>query len=1121
MRQLRERIERKELELHAKVLESGLQVNWFDSLVDPYEFLHDDRDFWLPLAGDAVPPTMNKTLRGELLPVYVTWYGLKNIRDMSRQLAARNEFAINAIENRCSYVVGKGFQTKVTPKDGQESPQILELCKQAQRVLDEFADANAWGEREQEAVKRCDRDGEAFLRFFHVGEGRTEVRFVEPEWVMSLTEQQDNTYGIVVEDGDVEDVVAFQVIEYPPYSQPVEVPAEEIVHIKLNSESTSKRGLPTLFAVRKNLDRADKLLRNMSTLAQVQATFALIRKHKQYSASAVSAWQQGQSDVSYTNNVSGKTNYMQQFKPGTVIDIPENMDYEFPAVHADAAGLTQILQAELRAIASRLVMPEYMLTADASNANYSSTMVAESPAVKNFERLQAFYARRFGDGCYGHPRRAGALWRVLRNAVEYGGLPREVLTLCELQVEGPSLIVRDKSQETNRAQTLNQNGILSKPTWAKWEGLDYEQEQKQIAETQQEEQQQQGQQEPPDDQGQPAELGGDGGNPFANLGGAVPEGFTGEITDTAGHHRKYVNGVQVANANDPAQQQQSASRAGSAAQGVVTVLGKAFGLGKAVSGKAKKVLFYHYDKSNEIAVNIARKAGGEEHAKRIGRFVGIANWVGYAASLAAQVGGVAMGDPAMIAAGKAASYVPIGSASYLTYSAAKNKDKIWKAARKKARLLRLHPPKTREAVEGDFGDAPGPMELAGMIAKHLVEQYNAVPDPDWYEALLYACLDETKGDVKAAIKLADEAVAEEPEPGRDVAEAKEGEKFTTAKGTIMVWAKNKHGGLTPVRAKNELPASEKPKRVANSRPDPTRFAEKDPETGKIKLRKKHPIAATEKPSAEEHKQAIQTIHTALEKTGGPLTEKEQAIAKGSAHAMQAEMEERGERVAHVNWGEWMETIGLTYRLGNELTYQIQRNTGKPKKVAEKTSHILSTCDLAIGGGLMVAGTAATIAAALGAGLPTGGLGAIPVAIVGIAGTTATASVPWASLLYANANMGSFLPGTLATGYHPIATAKAATKILGDVFDMVHGVAKHELHGITKGVRHAEAVEDDSKQLSPEQIDAVADAVQEHGGDEWFGLLVVTAFSVTQDMDQALELATEAYRKMPEPAESGK
>ena len=45
----------------------------------------------------------------------------------------------------------------------------------------------------------------------------------------------------------------------------------------------------------------------MSTLTQVQATFALIRKHKQYATSAVSAWQQGQADLAVRDPISGKT----------------------------------------------------------------------------------------------------------------------------------------------------------------------------------------------------------------------------------------------------------------------------------------------------------------------------------------------------------------------------------------------------------------------------------------------------------------------------------------------------------------------------------------------------------------------------------------------------------------------------------------------------------------------------------------------------------------------------------------------------------------------------------------------------------------------------------------------
>src|ERR671937_615056 len=78
-----------------------------------------------------------------------------------------------------------------------------------------------------------------------------------------------------------------------------------------------------------------------------------------------------------------------QVAHGTILNAPAGMEYDFPARGLDASNFVAILQAELRAIAARLVMPEFMFTSDASNSNYASTLVAEGPAVKMFERLQA------------------------------------------------------------------------------------------------------------------------------------------------------------------------------------------------------------------------------------------------------------------------------------------------------------------------------------------------------------------------------------------------------------------------------------------------------------------------------------------------------------------------------------------------------------------------------------------------------------------------------------------------------------------------------------------------------------------------------------------------------------
>ena len=131
-----------------------------------------------------------------------------------------------------------------------------------------------------------------------------------------------------------------------------------------------------------------------------------------------------------------------------------------------------MLQAELRAIAARLVMPEFMFTSDASNANYSSTMVAEGPAMKMFERLQASMIEQD----------RAVMWRVVDNAVAAGRLPHErARPASNIQIIPPSLHVRDQLRQAQVDRIAFDNGILSPQTWSQHLGLDYDQEQKNLA----------------------------------------------------------------------------------------------------------------------------------------------------------------------------------------------------------------------------------------------------------------------------------------------------------------------------------------------------------------------------------------------------------------------------------------------------------------------------------------------------------------------------------------------------------------------------------------------------------------------------------------------------------------
>jgi len=85
---LREQVERQELLLRKRTLETA--YNWYDDYVNPAEPLFDTPDFFFPLAGENLPFNLDNRLKGELLPVYITEYGLKILRDYSRWLAALN-----------------------------------------------------------------------------------------------------------------------------------------------------------------------------------------------------------------------------------------------------------------------------------------------------------------------------------------------------------------------------------------------------------------------------------------------------------------------------------------------------------------------------------------------------------------------------------------------------------------------------------------------------------------------------------------------------------------------------------------------------------------------------------------------------------------------------------------------------------------------------------------------------------------------------------------------------------------------------------------------------------------------------------------------------------------------
>jgi hypothetical protein len=172
-----------------------------------------------------------------------------------------------------------------------------------------------------------------------------------------------------------------------------------MLHVKANVPRNVKRGVSDLYWIANDVQREAKIRRNTADGAALQAAIAWFREHAQgTTTSAVQSMVDGQAiDIRQQRTSSGTRPTRQgKLRSGTVVDIPETMKVlPGPMGSERNSNFILIAQYVARAIAARWAMPEFMFTSDASNANYASTLVAESPFVKAREADQRFYGQAF------------------------------------------------------------------------------------------------------------------------------------------------------------------------------------------------------------------------------------------------------------------------------------------------------------------------------------------------------------------------------------------------------------------------------------------------------------------------------------------------------------------------------------------------------------------------------------------------------------------------------------------------------------------------------------------------------------------------------------------------------
>lgn len=447
---------------------------------------------------------------------------LEQARNLARRLYQNNTFARGAHRNRVAFTVGTGIRWSAAStraawhevaEGGDEAKEKLQASvDRVNLAIAAFRKFNRMDLRDQQSVLRGDRDGEVFLRLFLDAEDEDQadnppsLRFMQPEHIKSPGEEDHAelangnviNMGVETPEEDAEDVVAVW-LSVPPRSGQDDTQAEpERVEVKLEIQEgltvqvvfhhkegvdlEQPRGWPVLWSAAKNLVRAEKLLRNMSFVAALQASIALIRKHRNATKAQIESFATSNSPIQVRDSATGETVPHVEWKPGMIFDVGENTDYQAPVSSVNGSQNVAVVQAELRAAGQSVVMHEAMFSGDASNGNFASTQVAETPSVKSLELQQATH------GAFQLAIHETALKIMAHFGTVAEGMDEPVteedLKQVELQASFPVLVVRNPLSEAQRRDIEHQSGIISKKSWRGIAGLDHEVEERNIREEQ-------------------------------------------------------------------------------------------------------------------------------------------------------------------------------------------------------------------------------------------------------------------------------------------------------------------------------------------------------------------------------------------------------------------------------------------------------------------------------------------------------------------------------------------------------------------------------------------------------------------------------------------------------------
>jgi len=371
-------------------------------------------------------------------------------RVRARQLVLRNPHARNILRLLEVYVAGPGLSlAHQLAGHVERTPGNDALVQNADRLWTRFVESNDRHYSPREHTRRAWRDGECFIRKFESPAWPPLVRFVDPETIGEPVDGR-GTQGILTHPDDVETPVAyFRVFEDGRAAE--RIAADEMLHTRVGVDSNQKRGVTIFSPVLDTLTCFDKWVDTELTARKLQSSIVLWRK--------VQGSPQQTAGLADSAAAAGRR---EPIRPGTILTTNQSTEIQFLHPNTNFGDAVPLGRMLLLNIAAGAGLPEFMLTSDASNANFASTMVAEGPAVKLFQSEQQFFAGEFN-----------RLWRwIMSDAIAMGLLPADFFDRVAPGWTFPQLVNRDRTKERLADVRLVESQVLSRAEVARRDGVD-------------------------------------------------------------------------------------------------------------------------------------------------------------------------------------------------------------------------------------------------------------------------------------------------------------------------------------------------------------------------------------------------------------------------------------------------------------------------------------------------------------------------------------------------------------------------------------------------------------------------------------------------------------------------